>query len=644
MAELPKYLGYSFEKEISKEILSEIESKIIGEEPTALEDDVDGKIVTYYLVSIENQDNKELLQLLNTNEADIFTCYYDMELEDGDFIDKQPFAQLQTEEDEIEVTTDTDNFIYDTLNLKLETDIFKNVDDAESNDLYETFAKEQSAITIQFQRITKDLLAYSNDDLMKLVANVEQQLQDSSLYNKLKEQEKGLEILVENNQDKIAELEDEFEDQKTQLGKKLTNLILEDNKKEIAITQKLLKDLDERINEQKEALLERQKEALAGNKRAIDETKYHLTKEIIDTADKLVSYDFEALYNYEQRYKEARNYVKNYFSVDKIKEREDAERLRKAKEEALQKEKARQEQEKLEVERRRKELEERRKKEEEERLAQQKQQEEELEKEQEIEEEDSTSSTSTDEATPIQNLNFKQGLAQAIQNNNSTPQVSEKSKENADEDEQEDFDINDTIQRKGKSIHQVSSVNEDELLNQVSKIDDTVQTEKKKSVNFFMKHKIAIISGVLGLIAIGYVSVSLSNATNSNAKIEEAKVTKSSKKTSSSSKSDSEEKSSESTSSSNGEALSSTLYKENVNILKDSGLGMYLDDDDNLTGTFKVKNQNGEQVLRYVEEYTKDGRLITRDQNGDKITYDKEWVDNFINQIVNSKSSSESGN
>lgn len=618
MAELPKYLGYSFQdNSVSDEILQLIVSKIVGEEPNALVDDVDGKEIDYYLVSIENKDNQELLELLQNQGAYIFTCFFDMEAEDGEFVDKQEFVvpELAESDSEEEISTDTDNFIYDTLKLELDTDIFKNVNNAEDSEFFETFEKEQSGISMQYNRLTKDIVAYENDNIIQLAVRVEEQLKDSAVYQKLKEQESGIEILKENQRDKLEELEEEHNSKKRQLGDSLTNLITSGaDSKDIAIAQSELKKLSERYEEQKEDLLARQKETLKGNEAEVKKVKSELVVEIVDIADELSFYDFKAVYGYEQRYLETRDYVKEYFSIDKVKEREEAEKRQALKQQKLEEEKQRIAEEE---QRRQIEEEERRLREEFER-----QQQEELEStEQELEEVEETE----EDVSVSKNLNFAESLSQAVQGSRKQPSQHIGRTDKEEELSFEDIDSNDTIQRKGKVL-------EDNLLEQVV---DTDEEESTPKMSIFKKHKVAIILGAIGVLGLGYVSFSLGNSGNSKATIEQAKVHKSSKKS---------ESQTSSSSKVSGNKLSDTLYRENVAILADSNLGMYLDDDNNLTGTLKVKDSKGNIVLRYVKEYTQYGQLITTDKDGKEIVYSKKWVDSFIEQIAKAKTTVESSN
>ena len=60
---------------------------------------------------------------------------------------------------------------------------------------------------------------------------------------------------------------------------------------------------------------------------------------------------------------------------------------------------------------------------------------------------------------------------------------------------------------------------------------------------------------------------------------------------------------------------------------------MYLDDNDELTGTIKVRKEDGTTALRYIIEYKKNGTLIVKDKEGAVSTYDKKWVDSLIQTL-----------
>ena len=142
MCNLPKFLGFSFKNpEFKQEALAKIKEKIVGEEPTEFVEELDGKQREVFLVSEENTRNKDLYELLVENKADIFTCRFDLTQEEAEFEEVTPFIYQEASKSndfskEVQVANDD---ILSKLDFALETDIFKFVDDSQSNVLFGEF-------------------------------------------------------------------------------------------------------------------------------------------------------------------------------------------------------------------------------------------------------------------------------------------------------------------------------------------------------------------------------------------------------------------------------------------------------------------------------------------------------------------------
>lgn len=660
MSSLPKYLGLAFtDKENVKEILRDLIELVSGEKPNVFENIELGKTKSYFLSSIENTDNEELFDYIEDMGAEVFTCQFDIDDPNAEFINKQPFTYQEkvTNEEKIEVGSQTNNLVLDTLKLELETDIFKFVDDAQNNDYYDEFSQEQSAISMNYARLGKDILAYQADNLLDLVSKVDKALEGDTNYQKLQEQEAGLATLKENNKLVLDDLEQSYQEKLAELSVKMVQATINENKKELLIVQEEIKETNNHLEEQKGNLIERQKAIIKGNLVEIDNTKKELRNKIIGLADSFTTYDFKALYNYEQRFIDSRDMVVNSFNVNKKQERQRLEQAEKEKVRLLeQEEQQRKEEERIRLE------EEQRQKEEQERL--------------DRELKDIADRENSDSQNTVNNINKTHNnspegmsLKEKLMNISATGNTQEIPIETQNEEvpldtgtsspietildngteisnqfENNDIDNiykDDTIQWSTKGSDETeyyanleNAKKEDRLavekgtgIAEKNKKPDKEKTSDNKIVAYAKEHKVMVISIIVGILFLGYLSTSIAGS-QSKSTIEKPKTTQTkNSKTKSSSNNQSDN--------SNKKELSSTLYKENVKILADSNLGMYLDDNDNLTGTMRVKDKKGNVSLRYIEEYTKYGELVVTDKDGKKTVYEKAWVDNFISLIVN---------
>lgn len=671
MNNLPKYLGIAFDEGNFIEIYQDLKELVTGETPNLFSDEEDEKTTNYFLCSIENTDNEELIEYVEDKGAEIFTCQFDINSDNAEFINKKPFVYNDDseQEEEIKVETQTDNFILNILKLELETDIFKFVKDPENNENYDIFIQEQNAISVSYSRLAKDILAYQYDNILALVDKVEKELASDSDYQYLQEQENGIELLKENQKSSLEDLEQSYQSEINGLSSQLAQAIINKTAKEEKILRVQLESAHKHLKEEREALLEKQQQQLEGNNQQVENTRKALTQKVIDLAQKFTDYDFKALFKYEQRYIGARDQVVHAFSVDKEKERERLEKAELKKAQLLEAEKQ---------ERLRKEVEEQKRAEEQARIDR------ELEEQERIEEERQTQQqtkptphapTSSQEPTnaPI----GQRDITDKILNIGATSIPSQTIPEQAQyrESEQEQAPIQEAIEPQTEATPTSEELMKEQKIAEIMK-NDTVQWSDKGSdetiyyenlekakkeekleldesskksktskktvddkssnaksdnalVSFVKGHKVAVISSVVGVILLGLISVSLAGGGHKSTSIESPKSSQTTKKQKS--------KKSTSSSSENKRALSETQYKENVKIMVDSNLGMYLDDNGDLTGTMKVKDSKGNISLRYIQEYTKYGELKVTDSDENKTTYNKKWVDSFIAQLSNRK-------
>lgn len=684
MIETPKYLLFVFQneqvtkdKELNRIVNENIKELIIGEEPTIIGDEQFGDR-DVYLASKENIENKELYDYLIGNGADVYTCRFDLTAESGELEELKPFEWIEKshveEDDTIDIVETSNDFVVDVLKLNLDTDIFQFVKNPEENPNYMTFAQEQSGLSIEYGRLGKDIMLYLNTDLVDLVKKVENSLADDSDYNNLIAQEEGIEILKQNSQAKIEELEREFEEKIDTLSMLAMKAFRNGNEKAEAENKELIRIEQERAKEVIEAQKSRDKEILKGNQKALTETKYNLEKKIIDNAEKFVSFDIRRLYNYENRFKMARDLVVNNFSVDTQKEVERIEKsvdemtkIVEEKQEVIESEKTNTTKETTKDKTPRLSLD----------IEEQvptdsivldvvKEPNKEISKPIESLSEvkatteavnnkkfsnlfpvsDSDEYDTTDEIEPEINLDVQDNELESEETQEEVPAevVAENKieKETSESETEEEFykriRANDTIefkddferkQQEDNLVDEAESDNENEIEEQV---------QKEKQVGFVKKNArvILLIAGIIGVVSLS-VKLLLGNPSNSN-QLEESKPKSSQviKKSSKESRKEESSETSKTTESDSNKLLPKETYDSNLKILtnKNSNTGMYINDKGKISGTMKVKDSKGDIQVIYIDDYTKDGMLTGKDKDGNIKQYPKEWVDKYISLLV----------
>lgn len=644
MSNLPKFLGFSFKNpEFKQETLAKIKEKIIGEEPTEFVEELDGKQREVFLISEENTRNKDLYELLIENKADIFTCRFDLTQEEAEFEEVTPFVYQEapkSSDSSKEVPAANDD-VLSKLDFALETDIFKFVDDSQSNKLFGEFEKEQSAINLEYSRLGKDILEYRNSDLTSLAKKVSDSLIETDIFQKLEKSKEGVENLKYNQKEELEELDSDFETVKLDLSKRLATATLDNDLKAKAIIEHELQESNKNYQKNRINLIKKNDEILEKNIEAVNTLKKDLNDSIIDIADGFVDYDLKRLYKYELRYNQARDLVREYFSIDRTKEREQQELRSKRLAESLSESASLSLSESTSI------------------------------SQSVIESESislsliqssvSASSESIKNSEQVSARSYLEDLIQspAPDSQNIDSSVSIKSEPHSlseqlaaklgggiqlpesinkqektqtsssntpsNVEEVEDLTINDTIQFKDPESNQIEEKNLE-----ISETNVKNNAAFKNSVvTYIKKYKWAVLSGVAGIMIAGAIGTLLINSGNKNQNTQLAQ--------SSSSFKDKKENVSGVSSKSKEDELDVTLsnkeYQKNIKILVAANIGMYLDDNDELTGTMKVKKEDGSTSLRYIIEYKRDGTLVVKDKEGAVSTYDKEWVDNLIQTL-----------
>lgn len=644
MSNLPKFLGFSFKNpEFKQETLAKIKEKIIGEEPTEFVEELDGKQREVFLISEENTRNKDLYELLIENKADIFTCRFDLTQEEAEFEEVTPFVYQEapkSSDSSKEVPAANDD-VLSKLDFALETDIFKFVDDSQSNELFGEFEKEQSAINLEYSRLGKDILEYRNSDLTSLAKKVSDSLIETDIFQKLEKSKEGVENLKYNQKEELEELDSDFETVKLDLSKRLATATLDNDLKAKAIIEHELQESNKNYQKNRINLIKKNDEILEKNIEAVNTLKKDLNDSIIDIADGFVDYDLKRLYKYELRYNQARDLVREYFSIDRTKEREQQELRSKRLAESLSESASLSLSESTSI------------------------------SQSVIESESislsliqssvSASSESIKNSEQVSARSYLEDLIQspAPDSQNIDSSVSIKSEPHSlseqlaaklgggiqlpesinkqektqtsssntpsNVEEVEDLTINDTIQFKDPESNQIEEKNLE-----ISETNVKNNAAFKNSVvTYIKKYKWAVLSGVAGIMIAGAIGTLLINSGNKNQNTQLAQ--------SSSSFKDKKENVSGVSSKSKEDELDVTLsnkeYQKNIKILVAANIGMYLDDNDELTGTMKVKKEDGSTSLRYIIEYKRDGTLVVKDKEGAVSTYDKEWVDNLIQTL-----------
>ena len=265
--------------------------------------------------------------MLIENKADIFTCRFDLTQEEAEFEEVTPFVYQEapkSSDSSKEVPAANDD-VLSKLDFALETDIFKFVDDSQSNELFGEFEKEQSAINLEYSRLGKDILEYRNSDLTSLAKKVSDSLIETDIFQKLEKSKEGVENLKYNQKEELEELDSDFETVKLDLSKRLATATLDNDLKAKAIIEHELQESNKNYQKNRINLIKKNDEILEKNIEAVNTLKKDLNDSIIDIADGFVDYDLKRLYKYELRYNQARDLVREYFSVDRTKEREQQE-------------------------------------------------------------------------------------------------------------------------------------------------------------------------------------------------------------------------------------------------------------------------------------------------------------------------------
>ena len=674
MNNLPKFLGFSFKNpELKREILKELNELIIGEEPTEFLEELDGVQREVFLISEENTTNKALYELLVKNEADIFTCRFDLTQEEAEFEEVTPFVYKEAQAAEpssgIKVANDD---VLSKLDFALETDIFKFVDDSQSNELFGEFEKEQSAINLEYSRLGKDILEYRNSNLIELAKKVSNSLTENEIFQKLEKSKQGLENLKYNQEEELEELDYDFEVEKKELSERLVIATLDNDQKAKAIIEHELQERNKLYQKQRNELIEKNEDFYNRNQEVVEDLKKELEHSIIDIADTLVNFDLKRLYKYEQRYNQTRDLVREYFSVDRTKEIEQQELRAKKLSESVSLSESSRISESLSTSEslslsslqssiasesesilNSQELSDKDYLEElikgPSQIEQVTERSETIEEEQDIISKDylrnMISSPSLDEQEEqrtveaikaesedyylSEQLAAKLGGGVKFQKNTDTEvmteAITEESSESVEEVIVEDLTVNDTIQFKDSEPGQTQEEN-------LESHKKSTVLSKNRVLSSLNKQKLIWVSSVAGVVIIGAIGLSLLSGGNRNQNTHLAQ----SKTTSTISKEEKENFSgvtSKSKGSKQDTTLSNKEYQENVEVLVSANIGMYLDDNDELTGTMKVRKEDGTTALRYIIEYKRNGTLIVKDKEGAVSTYDKKWVDSLIQTL-----------
>lgn len=77
-------------------------------------------------------------------------------------------------------------------------------------------------------------------------------------------------------------------------------------------------------------------------------------------------------------------------------------------------------------------------------------------------------------------------------------------------------------------------------------------------------------------------------------------------------------------------ALTKEEFHKNIEVLSQGEIGLYLDDDGQLTGSFTVQDGGVRKLIGYTR---KDGAFHCIDEAGKPIIYNKKWVKNLVAKI-----------
>lgn len=92
-------------------------------------------------------------------------------------------------------------------------------------------------------------------------------------------------------------------------------------------------------------------------------------------------------------------------------------------------------------------------------------------------------------------------------------------------------------------------------------------------------------------------------------------------------------------------ALTESEYKKNAKTLAKANIGLYLNNDNELSGTITVTTESGNKRVKKLIEYTRDGEFVTEDvETSENFVYSKEWVDKLLVTLQNKDEKSDSSN
>lgn len=92
-------------------------------------------------------------------------------------------------------------------------------------------------------------------------------------------------------------------------------------------------------------------------------------------------------------------------------------------------------------------------------------------------------------------------------------------------------------------------------------------------------------------------------------------------------------------------ALTESEYKRNVKTLAKANIGLYLNNDNELSGTITVTTESGNKRVKKLIEYTKDGEFVTEDvETSENFVYSKDWVDKLLVTLQNKDEKGDSSN
>lgn len=591
-----------------------------------------------FIFAHENLTNTPLIEYLEQLGVERFNINADLKTAGKiDILERLPLEKTNDKEPHKPENPYVSDVIRSILTLELESDIFKHVENAEEHPRYAIFADEQAKIATNLNRLIADVLAYKDTDLDILVNQVRYELEDEPIYRRLEQQEIGLNILEENQKEELEELEKEYQEKAKSLSLQLVDTIEQDDTEKEKELKELVKSAKSEYETDRDNLIEHHRQVRSGNQKALEETKQAIESKVFEVMKNLVSFDFESLYNYDKQYREVRSYVAKSMTIDY--EAEQKERKEREQKEAERRKLAKKIEEKLA---------EQEEKTEEERLEPIKEQIEPVHNELSQSNDKPEKSLNNSESHTLDRdealrqifggstvVNFETGrhleLAQEsaetdieLKKETLEQEINEVSWEHEDLSylDPETFDKvvrqNDTVQFKPE--------NEDEMTEQVGgdSLENTPKEKKGFKVpNFVSKVKpLYVMLGLSVILAGGLTFAILKDGKSSQiASPKETQTTEQLVKNT--------ETTTEKTF-----ILSEKEYQNNLKILSEAGIGMFLNDKGELSGTLQVKRNGNNLTTLTVVDYTQDGTLIVKEADGKETTYDKEWVDNMIKLLT----------